>query len=147
MGRCAVEKLAPQLTGLDLNMGLAKVFPVLLDNSSSACVKISVASDKLVQQLAKHPKVGCEAVTKMVISAVARADRLTRPAMLLHTLLSDFGLRLCAQRDVVTQLLGAISGQLERLGGADEDVAAWAQLVAVLSTCNQFSLETVQCCL
>eukprot|EP00928_Gymnodinium_smaydae_P015488 TRINITY_DN1572_c0_g4_i2.p1 TRINITY_DN1572_c0_g4~~TRINITY_DN1572_c0_g4_i2.p1 ORF type:complete len:2374 (-),score=582.19 TRINITY_DN1572_c0_g4_i2:113-6397(-) len=149
--QCAVEKLAPRLSGLDLNMGLAKTFPTLLDRSSVADVKIAVASDKLVQQLAKHPKVGCEAVTKMVISAIARATKLRRPTMLLHTLLSDFGLRLCAQQDVVRLLLSAVSEQLERLDSgsqqADVESNARPQLVAVLGTCNQFSEETVRRCM
>mmetsp|Transcript_142793 Transcript_142793/g.259628 ORF Transcript_142793/g.259628 Transcript_142793/m.259628 type:complete len:2277 (-) Transcript_142793:264-7094(-) len=152
----AVTNLAPRVSGLDVNMGLVKTFPVLLDRTSqSADVKVAVASDKLVQLLAKHPKVGCEAVTKMVISAVARAERPMRPLVLLRTLLSDFGLRLCAQRDVVMLLLGAVAAQLERADtssssndGAEEDVDGLkTQLIGVLSTCNQFSPETVHRCM
>jgi ankyrin repeat protein len=76
----AITGLSPLISGLDVNMHLGKAFPILLDRTSlTADVKIAVASDKLVQQLAKHPKVGCEAVTKMVISAVGRADRPMRP--------------------------------------------------------------------
>jgi ankyrin repeat protein len=145
----AITSLSPIVSGLDVNMGLGKTFPVLLDRTSlTADVKIAVASDKLVQQLAKHPKVGCEAVTKMVISAIGRAERPMRPLTLLRTLLGDYGLRLCAQRDVVQLLLGAVATQLERsksLASDDnEDVEALrTQLVGVLATCNQFSPETV----
>jgi hypothetical protein len=147
----AITGLSPHVSGLDVNMGLGKTFPVLLDRTSlTADVKIAVASDKLVQQLAKHPKVGCEAVTKMVISAVGRAERPTRPLVLLRTLLGDFGLRLCAQRDVVQLLLGAVAMQLERAKAREEknedgeDLDALrTQLIGVLATCNQFSPETV----
>jgi hypothetical protein len=143
----AVTGLAPHVSGLDVNMGLGKTFPILLDRTSlSADVKIAVASDKLVQQLAKHPKVGCEAVTKMVISAVGRAERPMRPLTLLRTLLGDFGLRLCAQKDVVQLLLGAVAAQLERKAKSEDDEDSGAlhpQLVSVLATCNQFSPETV----
>jgi hypothetical protein len=118
----AIAGLSPLVSGLDVNMHLGKTFPILLDRTSlTADVKIAVASDKLVQQLAKHPKVGCEAVTKMVISAVGRADRPMRPLVLLRTLLGDFGLRLCAQRDVVQLLLGAVAMQLERSTSTGED--------------------------
>eukprot|EP00929_Paragymnodinium_shiwhaense_P095267 TRINITY_DN562_c0_g1_i2.p1 TRINITY_DN562_c0_g1~~TRINITY_DN562_c0_g1_i2.p1 ORF type:complete len:2378 (-),score=697.35 TRINITY_DN562_c0_g1_i2:319-7452(-) len=148
----AVDKLAPQLSGLDLNMGLSKTFPILLDRTAVADVKIAIASDKLVQQLAKHPKVGCEAVTKMVISAIAKADRLKRPVMLLHTLLNEHGLRLCAKADVVRLLLGAVSVQLEREAASgvkaeDGGDVLRPQLVAVLGTCNQLSQDTVRTCL
>jgi len=155
----AVIQLSPVLSGLDINMGLSKTFPTLLERTAvtgAVDVKIGVASDKLVQQLAKHPKVGCEAVTKMVISAVLRGDRPVRPLVLLRTLLSDFGLRLCAQRDVVILLLGALAAQFERLKkagknignpGEDDNDALHTQLIGVLSTCNQFSSETVQYCM
>lgn len=154
-----VVKFAPNIASLDINMGLGKTFPVLLERTSTAGaadVKVGVASDKLVQKLAKHPKVGCEAVTKMVIGAVARMAQPTRPLVLLRTLLSDFGLRLCAQRDVVLVLFGAVATQLEQLAkgdpatqGAERDLAEGlrAQLVGVLATCNQFSAETVRYCL
>jgi hypothetical protein len=156
-----ITGLSPLISGLDVNMGLGKTFPILLDRTSlTADVKIAVASDKLVQQLAKHPKVGCEAVTKMVISAVARADRPMRPLVLLRTLLGDFGLRLCAQKDVVSLLLGAVASQFERVNkaqasqtnaddaAAGEDIEALrTQLVSVLATCNQFSPETVHYCM
>lgn len=153
----AVTNVAPRVSGLDVNMGLVKTFPVLLDRTSqSADVKVAVASDKLVLMLAKHPKVGCEAVTKMVISAVARAQRPMRPLVLLRTLLSDFGLRLCAQRDVVMLLLGAVAAQLERTDASSssndtetsEDIDGLkTQLIGVLATCNQFSQDTVTRCM
>jgi len=144
----AVTSLSPHVSGLDVNMNLGKTFPILLDRTSlTADVKIAVASDKLVQLLAKHPKVGCEAVTKMVISAVGRAERPMRPLVLLRTLLGDFGLRLCAQRDVVQLLLGAVATQLERAKGSSDDSedneSLRTQLVGVLGTVNQFSPETV----
>ena len=57
----AVQQLGPALSGLDFNMALGKVFPTLLErtaiSSLAGDVKVGVASDKLVQQLAKHPKV------------------------------------------------------------------------------------------
>lgn len=154
----AVQHLAPRLSGLDINLGLAKTFPILLERTavagSAGDVKIGVASDKLVQQLAKHPKVGCEAVTKMVISSFGKSERPLRPLVLLRTLLSDFGLRLCAQRDVVQLLLRALGTQLERVStekgpsssmeGGD---ALRPQIIAVLATCNQFSSETVRYCM
>jgi len=159
----AVAQLAPGLSGLDVNMGLAKTFPTLMERTSlngAGDVKAGVASDKLVQQLARHPKVGCEAVTKMVISAVARTERPIRPLVLLGTLLSDYGLRLCAQRDIVSLLLSAVGAQLERLSGFGEGKAVAdsgatdeyaeqlrPQLVGVLSTCSQFSPETVHFCM
>jgi hypothetical protein len=151
-----ITGLSPLISGLDVNMGLGKTFPTLLDRTSlTADVKIAVASDKLVQQLAKHPKVGCEAVTKMVISAVGRADRPLRPLVLLRTLLGDFGLRLCAQRDVVSLLLGAVASQLERAShsstadpdSGEDHEAMRTQLISVLATCNQFSAETVHYCM
>eukprot|EP00439_Symbiodinium_sp_Y106_P016484 s1740_g2.t1 len=134
----SVQQLAASLSGLDLNMALAKIFPTLMERTAlsglAGDVKVGVASDKLVQQLAKHPKarcnsyrklateqqcqVGCEAVTKMVIACVARSERPVRPLVLLRTLLSDFGLRLCAQKDVVMLLLDAVAGHLERLEGS-----------------------------
>jgi len=148
----SISQLAPVLSGLDINMGLAKTIPMLMERTSltGTCdVKVGVASDKLVQQLAKHPKVGCEAVTKMVISAIGRTEHPIRPLVLLRTLLSDFGLRLCAKRDVVMLLLGAIGTQLERLSGGGEEAqedtdSVRPQLVGVLATVNQFSAETVQ---
>lgn len=153
----AVDKLAPGLSGLDINMGLSKTFPTLMERTTIAGiagdVKVGVASDKLVQMLAKHPKVGCEAVTKMVIGAVARGQRPIRPLTLLRTLLSDFGLRLCAQKDHVTLLLNAVAIQLERLtsekfaGQVEDADALRPQLVGVLATCNQFSPETVHYCM
>jgi len=146
----SVDKLAPFLSGLDINMGLGKAFPVLLERASSGSVKLAVASDKLVQQLAKHPKIGCEAVTKMVISAIGRADNaemLTRPTMLLHTLLGEYGLRLCAQRDIITLLLCALGGQMERLQQQSEVDLVRPQLIGVLGTVNRFSQETVHRCL
>ncbi|CAJ1426794.1 unnamed protein product [Effrenium voratum] len=142
----AVQQLGPSLSGLDLNMALAKVFPTLMERTAmSSDVKVGVSSDKLVQQLAKHPKVGCEAVTKMVIASVARSERPSRPLVLLRTLLGDFGLRLCAQKDVVLLLLQALATQLENEAESNGQVRA--QLVAVLATCNQFSSETVRFCL
>jgi len=148
----AVVQLSPALSGLDINMGLGKIFPTLLERTAvtgATDVKVGVASDKFVQQMAKHPKVGCEAVTKMVINSVARSERPVRPLVLLRTLLSDFGLRLCAQRDVVTLLLSAIAGHLERIGksGEEEAEAVRTQLIGVLATCNQFSPETVHFCM
>lgn len=152
----AVSTLAPSLSGLDINMGLSKTFPTLMERTALAGgagdVKGGVASDKLVQTLAKHPKVGCEAVTKMVIGAVARSSRPIRPLVLLRTLLCDFGLRLCAQRDHVMLLLNAVALQLERLGSdklsAPEEAAALRPaLIGVLATCNQISPDTVKLCM
>eukprot|EP00931_Biecheleriopsis_adriatica_P031685 TRINITY_DN1854_c0_g1_i2.p1 TRINITY_DN1854_c0_g1~~TRINITY_DN1854_c0_g1_i2.p1 ORF type:complete len:2226 (-),score=590.31 TRINITY_DN1854_c0_g1_i2:45-6722(-) len=149
----AVVQLSAALSGLDLNMGLGKIFPTLLERTAVAGaagdVKVGVASDKFVQQMAKHPKVGCEAVTKMVITSIARSERPVRPLVLLRTLLSDFGLRLCAQKDVVTLLLNAIAGHLERLSKAAEgdQESDKPQLIGVLATCNQFSPETVHFCM
>jgi len=150
----SVQQLAASLSGLDLNMALAKIFPTLMERTAlsglAGDVKVGVASDKLVQQLAKHPKVGCEAVTKMVIACVARSERPVRPLVLLRTLLSDFGLRLCAQKDVVMLLLDAVAGHLERLEGSvrgscvEDSDAIRPQLIAVLATCNQFSSETIR---
>eukprot|EP00929_Paragymnodinium_shiwhaense_P045382 TRINITY_DN23199_c0_g1_i1.p1 TRINITY_DN23199_c0_g1~~TRINITY_DN23199_c0_g1_i1.p1 ORF type:complete len:752 (+),score=217.36 TRINITY_DN23199_c0_g1_i1:75-2258(+) len=146
----AVSNLAPLLSGLDINMGLAKTLPIILERTSlsgSSDVKVGVAADKLVRHLAQHPKIGCEAATKMIIAAVAKADRPIRPLMLLGTLLQDFGLRLCAQRDVVQQLLHAVAAQLERMEGKDVDKDLFTlrpQLVKVLATVNQFSPETFQ---
>lgn len=161
---CAVElcqmsitQLSSGLSGLDINMGLGKTFPTLMERTALAGaagdVKVGVASDKLVQQLAKHPKVGCEAVTKMVIGSISRTNRPVRPLVLLRTLLSDFGLRLCAQKDVVLLLLCAIAAQLERIAGdkmqddGEDAETARPQLIGVLSTCNQFSPDTVHFCM
>ncbi|CAE8601737.1 unnamed protein product, partial [Polarella glacialis] len=96
--------------------------------------------------------VGCEAVTKMVISAVLRSDAPVRPLVLLRTLLSDFGLRLCAQRDVVSLLLNAAGTQLERISnekanGIEGNESVRPQLIGALATCNQFSPETVHFCM
>lgn len=147
----AVVQLAPLLSGLGVNIGLAKTFPILLDRSSKTNdVKFAVCSDKLVQQLAKHPKVGCEAVTKMVITAIARAEKPLRPLMLLRTLLGEFGLRLAAQGDIVMLLLNALACQLEALGtqGKDEEHDIMrSQLTGVLATCHQFAPETVRYCM
>jgi len=151
-----VAKIAPQLSGLDVNMGLAKTFPTLVERTSTtADVKMGVASDKLVQQLAKHPKVGCEAVTKMIISAVSRIEKPSRPLVLLRTLLGDFGLRLCAQRDIISLLLGTLGMQLEYLSKVDgtavgsekEREQLRVQIVDILGTCNQFSPDTMRQCL
>ncbi|CAE8592010.1 unnamed protein product, partial [Polarella glacialis] len=152
----AVTQMSSSLSGLDLNLGLGKTFPTLLERTAlagaSGDVKVGVASDKLVQMLAKHPKVGCEAVTKMVISAVLRSDAPVRPLVLLRTLLSDFGLRLCAQRDVVSLLLNAAGTQLERISnekanGIEGNESVRPQLIGALATCNQFSPETVHFCM
>jgi ankyrin repeat protein len=159
--------LAPALPSLDINMGLSKIFPIFMERTSAASagdVKIAVSSDKLVQKLAKHPKVGCETVTKMILAAIARSERPVRQLVLLHTLLSDFGLRLCAQRDIMALLLGALGTQLERLASAgagsvaasstaaslqDENAMASlrTQLVLLLSICNEFSPDTVKICM
>jgi hypothetical protein len=161
---CAVElcqmsitQLSSNLSGLDINMGLGKTFPTLMERTALAGaagdVKVGVASDKLVQQLAKHPKVGCEAVTKMVIGSISRTNRPVRPLVLLRTLMSDFGLRLCAQKDVVLLLLSAVAAQLERItsdkisDGEEDADSVRAQLIGVLSTCNQFSPDTVHFCM
>ena len=141
-----VQQLGASLSGLDLNMALGKVFPTLLERtalSSLSDVKVGVASDKLVQLLATHPKVGCEAVTKMVIASITRSQQPIRQLVLLRTLLSDFGLRLCAQKDIVSMLLHALGAQLE-CGASD---VLRPQLVGVLATCKQFSNETVRFCL
>lgn len=149
----SVQQLGTSLSGLDLNMALGKVFPTLLErtalSSLAGDVKVGVASDKLVQQLAKHPKVGCEAVTKMVIASISRSEHPVRQLVLLRTLLSDFGLRLCAQKDVVALLLSALGGQLERVHEASKEAseAIRPQLIGVLATCKQFSNETVRFCL
>lgn len=153
-----VSQLAPALSGLDINMGLAKTIPTIMERASlsgSCDVKVGVASDKLLQQLAKHPKVGAEAVTKIVINAVSRTEKPIRPLVLLRTLLGDFGLRLCAQRDVVSLLLAAVVRQMEMRqlektgspGGAEDADALRPQLVGVLATVNQFSPETMQHCM
>jgi len=151
-----VSQLAPVLSGLDINMGLTKTIPTLMERTSltgAGDVKVGVASDKLVQQLAKHPKVGAEAVTKLVINAVGRTERPMRPLVLLRTLLSDFGLRLCAQRDVVMLLLGAVGTQLERISsqagteGSEDGDMIRPLLVGVLATVNQFSADTVKYCM
>ncbi|CAK0898459.1 unnamed protein product, partial [Prorocentrum cordatum] len=116
----AVSKLAPSLSGLDINMGLGKVFPTLMERSSMSGVidvKVGVAGDKLVRELAQHPKVGCEAVTKMVITSISRSEMPMRSVVLLRTLLSEHGLRLCAQRDVVSLMLSAVGSHLERTKG------------------------------
>eukprot|EP00930_Biecheleria_cincta_P025958 TRINITY_DN18393_c0_g1_i1.p1 TRINITY_DN18393_c0_g1~~TRINITY_DN18393_c0_g1_i1.p1 ORF type:complete len:2224 (-),score=490.13 TRINITY_DN18393_c0_g1_i1:182-6853(-) len=161
---CAIElcqmsitQLSSALSGLDINMGLGKTFPTLMERTALAGaagdVKVGVASDKLVQQLAKHPKVGCEAVTKMVIGSISRTNRPVRPLVLLRTLMSDFGLRLCAQKDVVLLLLCAVAAQLERItsdkiqDGEEDADSVRAQLIGVLSTCNQFSPDTVHFCM
>lgn len=85
----SVQQLGTSLSGLDLNMALGKVFPTLLErtalSSLAGDVKVGVASDKLVQQLAKHPKVGCEAVTKMVIASISRSEHPVRQLVLLRT--------------------------------------------------------------
>jgi hypothetical protein len=151
----AVAHLSPALSALDLNMGLTSIFPSLLERTSSLSgtgdVKLSVASDRLVQQLAKHPKVGCEATTKMIVAAVARSEYPQRPLMLLGTLLSVYGLRICGQRDIVSQVLSAIASQLEGMNGSsttstgekDQDFFTLrAQLIDVLATCSQFSPDT-----
>lgn len=149
----SVQQLSTSLSGLDLNMALGKVFPTLLErtalSSLAGDVKVGVASDKLVQQLAKHPKVGCEAVTKMVIASISRSEHPVRQLVLLRTLLSDFGLRLCAQKDVVALLLSALGSQLERVHEASKEAgeAIRPQLIGVLATCKQFSNETVRFCL
>ena len=153
----SVQEFGATLSGLDLNMALGKVFPTLLErtalSSLAGDVKVGVASDKLVQQLAKHPKVGCEAVTKMVIASISRSEHPVRQLVLLRTLLSDFGLRLCAQKDVVALLLNALGSQLERVNDSSKDVgeaireAIRPQLIGVLATCKQFSNETIRFCL
>lgn len=147
----AVQQLGVSLSGLDLNMALGKVFPTLLErtalSSLAGDVKVGVASDKLVQQLAKHPKVGCEAVTKMVIASISRSEHPVRQLVLLRTLLSDFGLRLCAQKDVIALLLNALGSQLERVNEASAGETVRPQLIGVLATCKQFSYETIRFCL
>jgi hypothetical protein len=163
----AVAALAPALPSLDINMGLSKTFPVIMERTSAASasdVKIAVSSDKLVQKLAKHPKVGCETVTKMVLHAIARSECPLRALVLLRTLLGDFGLRLCAQRDIMALLLSALGTQLERLANAgagslsassvapaprDDNAMASlrTQLVLLLSICNEFSPDTVKTCM
>lgn len=74
-----------------------------------------------------------------------------RPLMLLGTLLGDYGLRLCAKRDIVVQLLRAVANQLERIPpvtGDDQDgFTLRSQLIALLARCNLFSSETVQLCM
>eukprot|EP00927_Polykrikos_kofoidii_P010456 TRINITY_DN1440_c2_g1_i1.p1 TRINITY_DN1440_c2_g1~~TRINITY_DN1440_c2_g1_i1.p1 ORF type:complete len:2196 (+),score=321.50 TRINITY_DN1440_c2_g1_i1:150-6737(+) len=150
----ALQNVAPLLSGLDINIGLSKTLPTLMERtalSGSGDVKIGVASDRLIKQLAQHPKVGCEATTKMVVSAMALAEQPMRPLMLLGTLLGDYGLRLCAKRDIVVQLLRAVASQLERIAQVTEDdqdsFTLRSQLSALLARCNQFSSETVQLCM
>jgi len=156
----AVSKLAPSLSGLDINMGLGKVFPTLMERSSMSGVidvKVGVAGDKLVRELAQHPKVGCEAVTKMVITSISRSEMPMRSVVLLRTLLSEHGLRLCAQRDVVSLMLSAVGSHLERTKGgraavhgapvSQEAESLRPQLIQVLATCSQFSSDTVNFCM
>jgi len=150
----AVTKLAPSLSGLDINMSLAKAIPALLERvamSGSSEVKVSVKADRLVQKLAQHPKVGCESATKLVITAIARAARPGRPLVLLDTLLGEYGLRLCAQQDIVAQLLIAIGTQLDRVNNhshAEQDLfTIRSQLIGVLTKCELFSSDTVKRCM
>merc|ERR1719386_270144 len=112
-------------------------------------MKVAVASDKLVRYLAMHKNVGCESMTKMVISAVGRAEKPSRPLVWLHTLLTDFVQKLCGQKDIVSLLLSAVGSQLERLEG-DKDQGATSlrsQLVGVLAVCKHADLETTNSCL
>ena len=84
----------------------------------------------------------------MVIASISRSEHPVRQLVLLRTLLSDFGLRLCAQKDVVSLLLNALGGQLERIHGTKEvGEAIRPQLVGVLATCKQFSNDTIRFCL
>merc|ERR1719310_2765375 len=98
-------------------MGLAKSFPLLLDKASSTGdMKVAMASDKLVRYFAKHPSVGCEAMTKMAISAVGRAVQPSRPLIWLHT-------------------------QLERLqdgtiGDAEDRESLRSQMIGILGICK-----------
>eukprot|EP00930_Biecheleria_cincta_P027585 TRINITY_DN19350_c0_g1_i1.p1 TRINITY_DN19350_c0_g1~~TRINITY_DN19350_c0_g1_i1.p1 ORF type:complete len:1819 (-),score=313.02 TRINITY_DN19350_c0_g1_i1:313-5769(-) len=152
----SIMQLAPFLSGLDIKMGLGQCFPALLECASLAGVndvKLSVGFDKFVKMIATHPKVGCEAVTKMVINAILKTDRPIRSLVLLRRLLSDFGLRICAHRDIVAQLLGAVGAQLECVDKSADDAdlrgveSLRPQLVGVLATCYHFSEETVRCCM
>jgi hypothetical protein len=146
----SVQLLAPRISSLDVNMGLAKAFPVLLDKASGCSdMKVAVASDKLVRYLAMHNNVGCESVTKMVISAVARAEKPSRPLVWLHTLLTDFVQKLCGQKDIVSLLIGAVGSQLERLESdkCQKAVSLRSQLLGVLAVCKHADMETTNACL
>lgn len=153
----SITHLSPLVSGPDLKIGLGRSFPTLLECTSLASatdVKIGVAFDKFVKVVAKHPKVGCESVTKMVINAVLRTERPIRSLVLLRTLLSDFGLRLCAHNVIVLQLLNALGVQLQRhthdacVAASNDGVDSLRpQLVGVLATCYQFSRETVDGCI
>eukprot|EP00746_Dinoflagellata_sp_MGD_P142622 gnl/MRDRNA2_/MRDRNA2_75558_c0_seq1.p1 gnl/MRDRNA2_/MRDRNA2_75558_c0~~gnl/MRDRNA2_/MRDRNA2_75558_c0_seq1.p1 ORF type:complete len:1414 (+),score=374.52 gnl/MRDRNA2_/MRDRNA2_75558_c0_seq1:455-4243(+) len=146
----SVQLLAPKMSSLDVNMGLAKAFPVLLDKASGCSdMKVAVASDKLVRYLAMHNNVGCESMTKMVISAVGRAEKPSRPLVWLHTLLTDFVQKLCGQKDIVSLLLGAVGSQLERLEAdkGQEATSLRSQLLGVLAVCKHADMETINGCL
>eukprot|EP00401_Gymnodinium_catenatum_P006816 CAMPEP_0117597154 /NCGR_PEP_ID=MMETSP0784-20121206/74704_1 /TAXON_ID=39447 /ORGANISM="" /LENGTH=549 /DNA_ID=CAMNT_0005399503 /DNA_START=25 /DNA_END=1675 /DNA_ORIENTATION=+ len=144
-----VDKLAPRLSALDVNMGLNKVFPILLDRTAvdrSGLGQVGAAAREACEG-------GLRGGDENGNQLHCQDGAVEEATMLLHTLLSEFGLRLCAQRDVVRLLLGAIAVQLERSSSGTEGSnvssadAARPQLVAVLGTCNQFSQETVQACL
>eukprot|EP00746_Dinoflagellata_sp_MGD_P028289 gnl/MRDRNA2_/MRDRNA2_166868_c0_seq1.p1 gnl/MRDRNA2_/MRDRNA2_166868_c0~~gnl/MRDRNA2_/MRDRNA2_166868_c0_seq1.p1 ORF type:complete len:565 (+),score=116.55 gnl/MRDRNA2_/MRDRNA2_166868_c0_seq1:26-1696(+) len=149
----AVQIFAPKISGLDVNIGLGKVFPVLLDKASfTSDMKVAMASDKLVRLLAKHPSVGCEAVTKMVISSVARAAQPSRPLVWLHTLLSDFSGKLCGQRDIVALLVDACGAQLERLESKEvaatikDSAQVMKQVIGVLGLCKWADSDILDGC-
>ena len=72
-----VGSLAPLLSALDLHLLMGSFLSVIVNNTNSGNIRISVASDKVIIFFAKHNNIGSFIVAKEVLKNIERINKAT----------------------------------------------------------------------
>jgi hypothetical protein len=135
------------VSSLDVHMSVGKIFPSLLNQTSSGNHKIAIAADKTVVFLAKHPRVGNEAVARQVLGAIARAERPSRLLGLLLRLVGEFGAYLCFQQQLVALMFTTCAPLLLATQDNPETQAVRSQIAELVQRCQQLQPRIAASCL
>merc|ERR1719487_324999 len=144
---CCAMLRHSDVSSLDVHMSVGKVFPSLLAQTCSSNHKIAMAADKTVIFLAKHPRLGNEAVARQVLAVIARTDQPQRLLGLLLRLVGEFGAYLCFQQQLVTLMFSTVAPLLLRTGDAAATQATRSLVAELAQRCKQLQPRIAATCL
>merc|ERR1719324_2120907 len=144
---CCAMLRHSDVSSLDVHVSVGKVFPSLLAQTNSSNHKIAMAADKTVIFLAKHPRVGNEAVARQVLAAISRTEQPQRLLGLLLRLVGEFGAYLCFQQQLVTLMFSTVAPLLLRTGDAAASQATRSLVAELVQRCKQLQPRIAANCL
>lgn len=136
-----------RVSSLDLHMAIGRVFLPLLTQCSSRDMKIAIAANKTVLFLAKHPRVGAEAVARQVLLFIARCEAYPeRMVGMLAKLVGEFGSYLCFQPQLISLMIDSLYPHVK--AATEQDcLKEKQQLGEILLRCQQLQPRVVAECL